>query len=122
LDGADLSVLTHDGSLTTIQDGKAIKTAEVKDEANMAKSFGARALDAALAKSQARPDRIVKLTAKGGEHSAVAYWGGTVRVVDAKGTVISEQLLPQDVTALAWQGDKVIAGLADGRVLALSPK
>jgi hypothetical protein len=36
------------------------------------------------------------------------------------GQRLSEQNLPQDVTALAWLGDKVIAGLADGRVLALT--
>ena len=33
-----------------------------------------------------------------------------------------EQKLPTDVTALAWLGGKLIAGLADGRVLALEVK
>jgi hypothetical protein len=30
--------------------------------------------------------------------------------------------LPQDVTALAWSGGKVVAGLADGLVVALVVK
>jgi hypothetical protein len=34
--------------------------------------------------------------------------------------VRTEQQLPQDVTALTWLGDKIVAGLADGRALALT--
>ena len=34
--------------------------------------------------------------------------------------MLTEQQLPQDVTALAWSGGKVVAGLADGRVVALT--
>jgi hypothetical protein len=52
---------------------------------------------------------------------AVAYWGGTLRIADAAGTVQSEQQLPQDVTALAWHDGKLLAGLADGRILVLAP-
>ncbi|MFX8377728.1 hypothetical protein ABTL70_19790, partial [Acinetobacter baumannii] len=73
-----------------------------------------------LAKKQGRPDRMLKLSALQQGKLAVGYWGGTLRVVDDKGTILIEQQLPQDITALAWLNDKLIAGLADGRVLALA--
>jgi hypothetical protein len=50
---------------------------------------------------------------------AIAYWGGTLRIVDEKGTILTEQPLPQDVTALTWANGQLIAGLADGRIVAL---
>jgi hypothetical protein len=124
--GAGLNALSHDGSLTTISaEGKASASKALghgqlaqaqKDMAPAADSAAA----AALAK-QARPDRMAKLSVSSGGKVAVAYWGGTLRVVDGD-RVVSEQNLPQDVTALAWLGDKVVAGLADGRVLALTVK
>jgi hypothetical protein len=39
--------------------------------------------------------------------------------VDYAGNILSEQHLGQDITAMAWQGDRLIVGIADGRVLAL---
>ena len=59
-----------------------------------------------------------------GNLTAVAYWGGTLRIVDdgGGGAILTEQQLPQDVTALAWANDRLIAGLADGRVVALEVK
>jgi hypothetical protein len=65
---------------------------------------------------------MVKLVSSSGGQTAVAYWGGTLRIVDDKGAVKAEQQLPQDVTALACIDGKVVAGLADGRVLALAVK
>ena len=63
-----------------------------------------------------------QLAVTSGDKVAIAYWGGTVRIVQAKGKVLSEQLLPQDVTALVWASGQVVAGLADGRVVALTVK
>jgi hypothetical protein len=74
------------------------------------------------AKKQARADRMLKLASSQGGLTAVAYWGGTLRVVDDQGKVKTEQQLPQDVTALGWFDGKLIAGLADGRVMALIVK
>jgi hypothetical protein len=74
---------------------------------------------AAVAGKQVRVDRMLKLSAASGGRVVVAYWGGMLRVVDSGGGVLSEQQMPQDVTALAWHDGKVIAGLADGRLLAL---
>ena len=73
-------------------------------------------------KTQARGDRIAKLAAAGTDRIAIAYWGGTLRIVDAQGTLQSEQQLPQDITALAWLDNILSAGLADGRVIALQAK
>jgi hypothetical protein len=50
----------------------------------------------------------------------VGYWGGTLQVFDADGRLRTSQLLPQDLTAVAWLNGKLVAGLADGRVVALA--
>lgn len=47
---------------------------------------------------------------------AVAYWGGTLRIVDNNGQLRAERRLPQDITAMAWLGNRLAVGLADGRV------
>lgn len=121
-----LSVLTHDGSLSTINAqgkltaSKPLSMSEVEStRKNLAPAADASAVEAA--KKQSRPDRLLKLWASSEGKVAIAYWGGTLRIVDS-GTIKAEQQLPQDVTALTWLNGKVIAGLADGRVLALEVK
>ncbi len=119
-----LSAFTHDGSHSTITaqgkvtasqplTAKQIKVVEIGSE------FLADPAAAEVAKKQSRPDRMLKLWASSAGQVAVAYWGGTLRIVDRNGTIKTEQQLPQDITALAWWDGKVIAGLADGRVMAL---
>jgi hypothetical protein len=122
---ANLIALSHDGSLATVNlqgkvaSTKALAGAELEQTS---KELAPAAPAADVAKAQARPDRMVKLVAAHGGQTAVAYWGGTLRIVDDKGVIRTEQQLPQDVTALAWIDGKVVAGLADGRVLALAVK
>ena len=121
-----VQVLTHDGSLATVSAAGKLSSSQAltADKVEQAKKDLA-AVDRgpeAAARKQERPDRILKLSAAGGGKVAVAYWGGTLRVVDATGKVKAEQQLPQDVTALAWAGGKLVAGLADGRVVALTVK
>lgn len=53
------------------------------------------------------------------EDNPIIGFLGTLRVTDDKGTVLAEQQMPQDVTALLWDGDVLVIGLADGRVLGL---
>jgi hypothetical protein len=60
----------------------------------------------------------VKLVASG-PSTAVACWGGFVEVADSAGKSRGELQLPQDVTALVWAGDQLVAGLADGRVVVM---
>jgi hypothetical protein len=52
----------------------------------------------------------------------VAYWGGTVQVLDGNGAAKFAQTFPQDIADLAWSGGQLIVGLADGRVRALEAK
>ncbi|HKB35906.1 MAG TPA: hypothetical protein VKD72_05595 [Gemmataceae bacterium] len=122
-----LQALTHDNSLATITtmgkiSGRQALSAEKVEQARKDLTPAEDKVAVAAAKKQERPDRIVKLSASGSGKVAVAYWGGTLRVVDGDGTIKAEQQLPQDMTALAWSGGKLIAGLADGRVLALTVK
>ncbi len=126
VNGDTLTALTHDGSLTALDaQGKltASKTLTPGEIEPTRKELGGPTAAAAdLLKIGTRPDRMLKLSATGNGQTAIAYWGGTLRIVDASGTVLTEQMLPQDITALNWQGGRVIAGLADGRVLALMVK
>jgi len=123
--GTELGVITHDGSLTLLEPSGKVRSSKVLAGADLTaeRQKLAQPADADLAKrtqAQSRPDRLLKLSARNGKGKlAVAYWGGTVRVVDGEGNVRSEQRLPQDVTALIWSGNDLIAGLADGRVLGL---
>jgi hypothetical protein len=116
-----VTALAHDGSLATVNaqgkvmGNKALTAAEVEQ----AMKELSQPADAAALKKQERPDRLAKLAAGHNGMVAVAYWGGTLRVVDGQGVVKTEQQLPQDVTALTWFDRKVVAGLADGRVLGL---
>jgi hypothetical protein len=125
--GKGLTALTHDGSRSTITpEGKlaASKALTAGEVEALAKELAPPADPAAAeaARKQVRPGRLLKLAASSGGRVAIAYWGGTLRVVGRDGAIRSEQMLPQDVTALTWLGDKVVAGLADGRVLALDVK
>jgi hypothetical protein len=74
-------------------------------------------LEAAM--RHAPSDRIVKMVAPVDDLLAVGYWGGMLQVLGKNGEVKNSELLPQDITGLAWLDGKLIAGLADGRLLAL---
>ncbi len=66
--------------------------------------------------------RLVKFAIPNGKVTAVAYWGGTVALVNADGVIQAERRLPQDVTAMAWAGENLLVGDADGRLTVLSVK
>lgn len=121
-----VQALTHDGSLAALGGGKVASSRVLSaDQLEQSRKELAPPADPdaeAAAKKQELPDRIRKLAAAGGGKVAIAYWGGLLRIVDASANVLSEQQLPQDVTALAWSGGMVIAGLADGRVIGLTVK
>lgn len=65
--------------------------------------------------------KLTKRIAANGERVAVAYWGGTVSVLEA-GAVKTSQSFPYDVADLGWIGDRLVVGLADGRVVGLDVK
>jgi hypothetical protein len=116
-----VTLLSHDGRLVTL-DMEKVTNIDSVDQTGIEKlRKELTTTDAAAeadAKKQARPDRMLKLSAKDGGKLAVAYWGGTLRVVvDDK--VKTEQQLPQDATALVWLNGELVVGLADGQVLLL---
>jgi hypothetical protein len=65
--------------------------------------------------------KLTKFVASRGEQVAVAYWGGTVSVLEG-GSVKATQAFPSDIAGLAWCGEILAVGLADGRVFGLSVK
>lgn len=126
-DGSTLTVLTQDGTVSVLNaagkltDQKAMQP-EKLDENLKRLTPAPDAQAATAAKKQDRPDRLLKLWSGSPDKLAVAYWGGTVRIVDRDGGILFEQQLPQDVTALTWAKDALLAGLADGRIVALEVK
>ncbi len=68
------------------------------------------------------PGRIVKQLAAHDGQTAVVYWGGLVRVLDGSGAVKAARVFPQDVAGVTWSGHQLVAGLADGRVVAMTVK
>jgi hypothetical protein len=63
--------------------------------------------------------KIVKEVAVHGGQIAVTYWGGTLRIFDTGGKLLAEKIFPQDISALVWNKDQWIAGLANGMVVAV---
>ncbi len=124
VEGGGLKVLAHDGTLAAVAaDGKLGATAVLEGPAyaDAAKRMTPAQDAAALAAAQKRtgPGKLAKLVVPMGDRSAVACWGGALEVRDAQGAVKSRNVLPQDVTALAVLGGRLVAGLADGRVVAM---
>ena len=121
-----LSVLTHAATLSEVSAaGKAVSTKVIRpaEYANLVAQLQPATDAAAIAEARksAPAGRLVKLVAKDGDQTAVAYWGGTVSVLGRSGACKASSRLPQDITALAWLGPKLVVGDADGRVVALKP-
>ena len=73
-----------------------------------------------LPKDRMPTDRNAKFVATAADATAVGYWGGTLQIFDKAGNVSAQQQLPQDIASMAWHGENLIVGLADGRVVALT--
>ena len=122
----ELVVLTHDGTEATVSAAGKVTATKTLKPAALATAYKEMQMAdppaADVAKTQMRPDRILKLAASAGVGKvAVGYWGGTLRVV-VDGKVKTEQQLPQDVTALASLNGRVVVGLANGQVMLLEVK
>ena len=68
------------------------------------------------------PGATVKMVTAANNMIAIAYWGGTVQTFGTDGVLITQQALPQDITAMVWMGNILVAGLADGCILGLKIK
>jgi len=124
---ASVTVLTHDDSLTTINaDGRvtATETVAAGERPQVLDQLGPVPQNASreLPKESIPADRIIKLMATSGGITAVGFWGGTLILINSQGAPITRQQMPQDITALAWMGERLVVGLADGRVVALAAK
>jgi hypothetical protein len=65
--------------------------------------------------------KLTKRVAESGDRVAVAYWGGTVTILSG-GAVKTTQTFPSDVAEIAWSNDRLVVGLADGRLVGLEVK
>ncbi len=120
-----LSVLTHDGTRSELGfDGKvnSVRVIETKDIPQSLQELRVipDAVSLAEAQKQLPPTRLVKLVATRDSDRAVACWGGHLYVFNHD-KLTAAYRGPQDLTALTWSGDLIIAGDADGRVMALRP-
>ena len=109
--------LTEQQRLIAQAQGKVVSTAEIENFVKDA-TVVLNAKQQQLANKQIRPDRMQRVVAAGDKHVAVAYWGGTLRIVNLDGQIRAEQQW-EDITAMTWQGDRLIVGLSNGLVQAL---
>jgi hypothetical protein len=73
----------------------------------------------AATRQAASPGRLVKLVAASPRRLAVACWGGRVEIRD-DAVAVTKVHCGFDVTALSWDGSRLLLGDADGRLIALS--
>jgi len=120
-------VLTHDSSLTVLDaSGKVVSHKALDRPARQRAADQLKtALDQAalsLARKHTPPDRVVKYAAAQGGLTAVGCWGGTLLILDGDGKTTMRRQMEQDITGLAWLGDRLIVALADGRLVALAAR
>ena len=110
-----LAELKPDGSISSqrVLDAAAFRKQldEMKPETNTASP--------AIAPATSRPTRLKKMVSSNGHLTAVAYWGGTLDILDDSGTARFAYRGPQDITALAWENSRLLVGDADGNLVAL---
>ena len=121
-EGGKLTVLTRDESVTTIAaDGKAAapKPLDAAAYARACEQMKPAPAAAALKLAGDHPviGRIPKHAAARGKLTAVGYWGGLLRVLDAEGKPEAAHQFQHDITGMVWLGDVLAVGLSDGRVV-----
>ncbi len=126
-EGDKVRALTHARTLTEVQADGKVGASRGIDEKAYDKSAKELQLVPEPQQREAMqkklgPRRLVKFIAADGKRTAVAFWGGTVQIVDDAGHVQAMRRLPQDITALIWSGGQLLVGDADGRLTALKVK
>lgn len=113
-----VTVLTHDGSLSIVSAQGKVTSRRLATEAETKRLAPAKPTNQERQK-YAVPGRLVKTVATAGGRTAVGYWGGLVRVVDAQGAEKMAHQFQYDVSGLAWVGDTLVVARSDGRVVAV---
>jgi hypothetical protein len=118
----EIAAISLDGSATVLDKAgkvvsqRAVSAAEI---AGAKKSAAVKPVVPAALTAKLAPYRVPKFIVTGAGLTALAYWGGTLQVFAADGTLKTQQLQPQDISALAWAGNALIVGQSDGCVLGL---
>jgi hypothetical protein len=116
-EGDQVVVSSLDGSQTTVDSSGKI----VAQKAGPVPVVAAPpAVDAKTLPKEKLGDRIAKWVATAGDATALGYWGGAVQVFAKTGEIKAQRQLPQDIACMGWHKDRLIVGLADGRVVALA--
>jgi hypothetical protein len=118
-----LTALTAAHTLTEVSPEGAVlaSAASPADYAALAQQFKPGGPDAIeLARKLAPAGCLPKVVADDGTRRAVAYWGGRLEVYNQSGQPIASHHGPQDITAAAWVGPRLVVGDADGRIKALT--
>lgn len=119
-EGDHLAIVSFDGSRFKIDPTGHVESREDASDVHIDSKNAPPKLPEAVAK-MLPPGLIAKLASEHKLTTAVAFWGGTVEGFDASGKAIFKQMLPQDVSAMAWMGDLLVVGMADGEIVALQP-
>ena len=128
VEGGKLVVLTRDESISTIAPEGSAGEPKPLDAAAYAKAAeefqpaDIKAEASKVEKASPIPGRIIKRLAAAGGRTAVGYWGGLLRVLDADGKPVAAHQFQHDVTFVAWLGETLAVGLSDGRVVGLTVK
>jgi hypothetical protein len=123
VEGANVTALSHDGTLAAAEAANFAATAKptvvATDYAARLNELATPVDAGAVAAAQKHVDatRLVKFAVPHGDRTAIACWGGALEVRDAEGKLLSSNMLPQDVTALSSSGGVLYAGLADGQIV-----
>lgn len=127
LDGANIVATSWDGSQMTFEKtGKAIAT-KVDQNVNLSITTAPatrlpQAVVAKLPKDALLKDLAMKQVLDSPTTIAISYWGGMLQLFAADGTLKTQQMLSQDITAMLWNDRTLIIGLAGGDILALGVK
>jgi hypothetical protein len=123
-----IDVVTHAGIKAAVSIKGNVDSRDVVDGdayQKLVSELSTRSAPAALAdaRKHTAERRLVKFAVAEGKLTAVAYWGGTLRIIDNTAKIRGEHVFGQDLSALAWAGEGfLIAGDADGRLIAVSVK
>ncbi len=119
-ESGEISVLTSDGSVTTIDKTGKVSAQRPSDQpAPLMTAPPAPKVPAELTKGL-MPNRLPKYMQAQGESIAVGYWGGGVDLFKSDGAIKCTSQLPHDVSALAWLSDRLLlVGQSDGTVVAI---